>query len=276
MRGYLVAAALSCLAAAASASAAAYDSFAAGLSDMSRGDADAAIDDFGAAIAAGDLAPALLPTAYHDRAKALRIKGRCADALADLDAAHKLKPDDKDVLWDHARAAKCVGRLDLALADDTGLIALNSYNGFSARGYTRWALGDFSGAADDFASDFKRYPENIYSILWYELSRARAGGLDLSAVARDAPSPDTGKWPDAVFALYAGKIKPEDIAAAAARGDASAFAARNCEADFYLGEWWLMHGDAASARPLLQRAFDTCPHNYVEYENARVELDRMK
>ena len=48
-----------------------------------------------------------------------------------------------------------------------------------------------------------------------------------------------------------------------------------CEADFYAGEWHLMRGNKADARPGLQAAADTCPKTFYEYFGAVAELKRM-
>ena len=83
---------------ASSALAAGYDDFSRGVNANNRGDADAAISAFTAALAAGDLAPGYVPNAHFGRARAYLQKDKCAEALADLDAALKIAADNSDFL----------------------------------------------------------------------------------------------------------------------------------------------------------------------------------
>jgi hypothetical protein len=48
-----------------------------------------------------------------------------------------------------------------------------------------------------------------------------------------------------------------------------------CEAQFYLGEWYLLRGDRAAAAAALQLAVDTCPKPFYEYDGAVIEQMRL-
>src|SRR5690348_1144955 len=95
LRGLLAACALLCAATAARASA--YDDFSIGIGAFGRGDADLAIASLTKAIAAGDLAPNLLPTAYLDRGICYLQHGLYDSAIADLQMAAKLDPKVPEV-----------------------------------------------------------------------------------------------------------------------------------------------------------------------------------
>jgi hypothetical protein len=51
---------------------------------------------------------------------------------------------------------------------------------------------------------------------------------------------------------------------------------RVCDADFYVAEQDLVRGDAAAAKPLLQRAAEKCPFASFERMGATAELMRLK
>ncbi len=126
------------------------DLFARGAAALDAGDAREAVDCLTRAVA---LAPRV-PAAYRLRAKAhLALRDR-PKAVADLAAAADLAPDDADLRAElaverfrqrefAASVADCdaVLALDPARADVTGL-----------RGRCRAALGDSTGAAEDFAA----------------------------------------------------------------------------------------------------------------------------
>jgi hypothetical protein len=46
---------------------------------------------------------------------------------------------------------------------------------------------------------------------------------------------------------------------------------RLCEANFYVGEWQLLHGDAGG-KALLQTAARDCPPYFIESFGAKMEL----
>jgi hypothetical protein len=58
--------------------------------------------------------------------------------------------------------------------------------------------------------------------------------------------------------LFAGQAKPTDVLQPGPDG-APLSAADQCDADFFVAEWWLVHGDDASAKPLFNRLSQTAP-----------------
>lgn len=265
------------LALSARALAAAYDDFARGISANLQGDDALAVTSFSAAIAAGDLNPTLLPAAYRGRAIAYLHQKQCKQALADLDEFVRLKPGDVQGAEFRGNAHLCLGEFAAAESDYSQAVAAQpSRETYWVRGRVRWRMHDFSGAADDFAHVVSLQPDFSYAVLWLELSRARGGTLDPKIGVHDLDELDSRDWPTPLIKLFVGEAKPEDMAAAAARGDADKISNQQCEANFYLAEWWLARNDAATAKPLLQAAANKCPKNFVEYDGARFELGLLK
>jgi len=274
-RFLLVVAVLGCICGVARA--AAYDDFARGISANLQGDAPLAVTSFSAALAAGDLNPTLIPAAYRGRAIAYLRQGQCKSAVADTDEFIRLKPGDVQGLELRADARACVGELQSADADLSQVIATKpDRTAYWNRGRLRWRMKNFAGASDDFAQVVALQPENSYAVLWLELSRARGGTLDPKVGAHDVEELDSRAWPAPLIRLFVGQAKQEDMASAALRGDSKAVFNQQCEANFYVAEWWLAHQDAASAKPLLEAAAQNCPKNFVEYGEARFELSQFK
>ena len=70
--------------------------------------------------------------------------------------------------------------------------------------------------------------------------------------------------------FYLGRRPLDDMMSAAVRPN------ERCQAQFYLGEWQLLKGNAAQARATLQiAAADTCQQTFNEYEGAVWELKRL-
>lgn len=261
----------------AEANAAAYDDFARGISANLQGDATLAVTSFSAALAAGDLNPTLVPAAYRGRAIAYLRQGQCKNAIGDLDEFIKQKAGDVQGLELRAAALACVGNLSAADADLSQVIAAKpDRSSFWNRGRLRWRVKNFGAAADDFAQVVRLEPENGYAILWLELSRARGGVLDPKVGAHDVDQWGSRDWPAPLIKLFVGEAKPEDMTAAIAQGDDKTVSNRQCEANFYLAEWWLARQDPATAKPLFKAAADKCPKSFIEYDGARFELDGFK
>ena len=283
---------------ASAAQAAGYDDFTRGVAANAQDDSNEAVVAFSAAIAAGDLSPALLPSAYRARAVAyLRLK-KCAEAVPDLAKAIELKAAYPDVRWLHSQAEECLGRHDAAMADMTALIAAkpDAYAYFT-RGRMRWYLADYAGAVVDLVQARELNRQDAYIVLWLEMARQRSGTLDATVAAADLAALRTEAWPRSIVELYAGARNPEDGLTARraqpatdtdtqsddgnqgmddSQENAAALPNRQCESDFYLGEYWLGRRDLAAAKPLLQHAADACAPQTVERDAAHNELGRLK
>ena len=274
MRRYSVCFLLLCICG--GARAASYDDFSRGLAANNRGEYDLAISALTSALGAGDLNASLIPVAYLDRGIAHRHKGECKDAVSDLSAAIKLKPDYVDAYWERAVANSCAGDWSAALADLDTLIARRpGKSAYRSRGMLHWENGDFAAAAADFQQAAALDPKDAYVALWLELSRMRAGTLDPAQVSGDIRHIDSD-WPMPVLDLYRGKITADEAVKAASKGDAATLTGRQCEADFYVAEWWMAGRNESTAKPLLERAKAECPRGFEEYPAAVTELNRLQ
>jgi lipoprotein NlpI len=259
--------------------AAGYDDFARGLDANNVGASEVAISSFSAALEAGDLAPAFVPQAYRGRATAYLRLNKCVPALSDIEAALKLEPNRADLKWMHASAEMCVGGYDAAIADYDTVIAADpsESQAYFDRGTAKWRAGRYA----DAAADFRKYASlddgnsATYGMLWAVMSDLRATPPDTTLAARDAATGKTHDWPGPVFDFFLGKIAAPDVMAAAAAGDADTKSNRQCEADFYVAEWWLARGNPVAARPLLKTAVGQCPRDFIEYGAARFALSRL-
>jgi lipoprotein NlpI len=207
------------------------------------GQYDRAIADYSKAL---ELRPGT-PQLYYRRGIAWREKGDYAKALADLDAAvHATKKGEPDWPFLHGD-----------------------------RGVVLFALGRYAEAAQHFARVVKLDPSDQYAALWLHVARGRAGTPapeDFAAAAAAAPA---DQWPRPLLSLFLGKATPAEVRAAAGEGEEEPRQNQECEADFFLGEYALLHHDAASARPLLQHVVATCSPSLGVHAGAAGELARL-
>ncbi len=285
MRGHLVSAFLAVCAAlimVGEASAAGYDDFMRAYALGRAGDTDHAIEAFSAALQAGDLAPTYVPAAHFGRAAAYARNGQCALAEADLDTALKLRPAYLEALVLRASVRDCQEKYEDARTDFDAAIKLNPTTDlYRDRAQFFWRHAKFDSAAADFLQAFDLSPVNRYygarrgfPLLWYAISAVRAGGFDAAAFAQRVDKADLDDWPQPLLEHFLGKLTAEQVYAKAASGDGVVPAQQKCEADFYLAEWQIGHGDQAG-KSRLQQARDECPHNFVEYHASQTELKRL-
>ena len=280
---------------------------------VNRGNAHAGRQEFDKAIADYTEVLKHKPTdaiAFYDRGDAFRLKRDYDNAIADYDRAIALNPRYEDAFVNRGAAYAAKGDPDRAISDYTVALlldasdttayrnrgdayvdkgdrelALQDYDeaikrapgdadGYRSRGYLHFYAGDFAKAADDLARVAGAEPDDLYAALWAYLAVSRTDAANASkkslaaAAARSNAAPNRS-WPHPVLELLLGS---RTIAATLA---AAATPAEHCEAQFYGGEWMLLHGDRGGAITALRDAEGSCPKTFIEYKGARAELKRL-
>jgi lipoprotein NlpI len=175
--------------------------------------------------------------AYRNRGDAYVDKGDLILALQDYDEAIRRAPGDVDA--------------------------------YRSRGYLHFYSGDFVPAADDLSRVVRAERDDLYARLWAFLAAARGDAATAAkslAAAAAQPSP---AWPAPVVEMFLDKRTVEATLSAAGTPP------QRCEAQFYAGEWKLLHGDKAGAVTTLEAAATTCPKTFIEYKGAKAELKRL-
>jgi tetratricopeptide (TPR) repeat protein len=232
---------------------------------LDKAEYDTAIADFGKALA---IDPGYV-NAYWNRGNAWFGKADYARAISDYTAALAINDGDSDVYLARAMAYDRNGDLDSALADYDKVLAVKPQDTatLARRGYAHFDRGDFADAAADLAGAAATNPYPYPSLIRF-LALARAGQAtpDLQPAMLRLNSRD---WPYAVFELFLGRSDPAATLAAAQKPE------ERCEAQFYVGEWQLLKGDRAAARPHIEEAAGSCPKTFIEYTAAQAEVRRL-
>ena len=134
--------------------------------------------------------------------------------------------------------------------------------------------GRFAQAAEDFATaaatDYVRAWEWA---LWAHISRQRGGAASATASLRPPPADANAApaWSAEILAVYRGDADADDLAVGLDDADSAEVAAFA----FFLGEYFLLADDAATAIELLERAVKTGETGTYAYAAARAELRRL-
>jgi tetratricopeptide (TPR) repeat protein len=170
--------------------------------------------------------------------------GRSNDAFGLYDEAVRLAPDDPGALAGRGRAALHLGRV--------------------------------GPAADDFAKAVAFKPDDAYPVLWLHIARLRLGQDDDAELSGNAARLDAAEWPQPIIDYDRGRTTVEMlISSVNALDNPQTRINRQCEANFYVGAA-LAGTDPAAAKPLLAAAVRGCPHGFIEYAGAKLELKALQ
>jgi lipoprotein NlpI len=137
-------------------------------------------------------------------------------------------------------------------------------------GYTRFYLGDFTGAALNLQEAVAKGGD-AYPILWLYLADARIGGQDAKKnLQNNAAGLKPVEWPFPVIELFLDRRTSADMVAVAIKP------AEQSEAQYYLGQWHLLRDHRAASIEALRKAVETCPKNFIEFAGAVAELKRLE
>ncbi|MDB5432100.1 MAG: hypothetical protein JWP35_3216 [Caulobacter sp.] len=242
--------------------------------------------DYDAAIAALDRLLAAPDATAEQRAAALQFRANIrflnkhdpAGAIADMDAALALFPDNADWLIYRGAYRSSAGQPALALVDFNRAIALrpDAWQPHRARGLALLHLLRFQEAADDLRQALTVNPDLPFVALELHIARLRMGQDDGEAFARDTTRFDMNRWPGPIIAFYQGRLSGEVLLAMATADLSLDRPEQRCEASYYVGEAALAAGDRARARTLFRAAKATCPMEYSEWSGAVAELTRLR
>jgi tetratricopeptide (TPR) repeat protein len=242
---------------------ASYDDLNAGIEFYGRQEWDTAIVRLDKVIAAGDIAPSLMRVAYFDRGQAHAAKGQIEKAIADYTAA--LAPGDPETLTERAFAYADAGRPDDALAD------LRSAHAASPKdvsidyrvGLINWRLGRYEDANVAFDATQRSFR---YGWLWLQLTN-----IKLKRPVDDKPFGTLWGmgWPDPILHYFRDHVEERTVLKEAKDNPRLV-----CQANFYLAMWHYARGDQERGKPMMQKAADGCPEDYLEKRMAAFELVR--
>jgi tetratricopeptide (TPR) repeat protein len=213
--------------------------------------------------------------AHELRGGLLQGVAELSAALADFDAAVANGKPGEDLLLNRGGLMQEFGRYREAIADYERILkdAPDDVEALAARGYTRFFLEDFSGAAADLQAPAK---ENYNALAWRFLAQSRAGSpTALDEFSKD--SQQTVQWMQQVAAHFRDDTPDEEFARLAQGSE------QLCAAWFYVGEIALSKQQRERAKAAFLRASDECPIDPVatqgslrEYVGATEELKRMR
>ena len=203
-------------------------------------------------------------------------QGAVDRAITDLEAAAKLEPNDTVTLSRLAWASVEKGDYATAVERGTRVVELRKNHPLALweRGVFRFLDGRFKEAAGDFGKVTAAAPSNAYAAMFAHIARSRSGDTGAELLAKQSDSINKAAWPWPAVQLFLGQTDPNAVVAAA-NADPARAASRLAEANFYIGEWYLLQNQKQSAREMLQRSAASGDRTLVETAAAKADLKRL-
>ena len=215
---------------------------------------------------------------YIDLGVAQSAVRQFREAIQTFTRGLAIAPDDALLYRWRGHRYLSVREFDRALADLTrgSLIDSTNYGILYHLGVTRYALGDFAGAADAFARAQRRAPNagelaGATDWLWMALARA---GRSAEAQAMLDRRPDSLLVNNAYaqrLRLYRGLILPDSVFSAADTADVQV-----ATLSYGIGNWFLVRGDTTQARAWFERAIRSGGWPAFGFIVAERELRRLR
>lgn len=205
---------------------------------------------------------------------------RFDEAIADYDALLRLSPDDAGALQQRGSACFRAGHVEQSLKDFDRYLELRPEEKAEhwQRGIALYYAGKFEEGARQFELHRTVNPDDVENAAWHYLCLARVQGVEkarekLIPIRRDDRVPMMQ-----VHAMYAGKMKPEEVLAAARANNPPEreLKQRLLFAHLYIGLFHEAAGETALAKQHVNRAATAFAGDDYMSDVARVHAARMK
>jgi lipoprotein NlpI len=232
-------------------------------------------------IGSGKLTGTDLANAYCIRGIAQADIDRNEEALQDTNNAVRLAPNVVVLLSCRADVYFRTGQFEKSVSDYSNAIALGAASigvVFRARGVSKVYAGRIQEANEDFAkaSDLSDKETRLYSDIWLVATCGRLGKPIPEDIVKRAAAEAHGDWPRAGLAMLIGTISPDDMLKSLEKKEGDERQMALAEAYFYLGQHYLITGDAKKARAFFEKTRDLGVISYIEHTSAEFELERLK
>lgn len=219
---------------------------------------------------------------YVGRASVNLSKGEYDKAIKDYDKAIEIDDTRAPLFYDRGMAHFFAKNHDKAIEDFSSAIKINmSYmEAYYSRAWAYVHAGNLAKAKKDFESLYKNGGEDNepYYLISLAVCMMRGGEkADAEKKLNDYLDDNPGdEWSGQIMQFLTGKIKQDELLKAAEHKDAKMNAERLCEGYYYIAMYKLVSGDKKGAAEFLKKCVDTDVKYYIEWREAKFELEALK
>jgi lipoprotein NlpI len=214
--------------------------------------------------------------AYYNRGRQQENEGRYTNALADYDTLIRLKPDHPAALQLRGSLRLRLSQIEGAIADFDRYVALVPKDGPKhwQRGVAYYLAGRYEDGRRQFALAHGANTNDAEHALWHFLCIARSDGLEKARAGLLPVGADNRVPMQALYALFAGRAKPEDVFKAAEARTVNAVERSMALflAHYYVGLYYEASGDALRAQEYMTKAASLGTAGEFFSDMARVQV----
>jgi len=213
-------------------------------------------------------------------ARAQELLGQHREAIDSCNKVLELDPKAVEALDLRGSEQFRLGRIAESLADFDRFLKVqpDAFPGHWKRGITLYYLGKYDEGRKQFEGYEKVDKNDVENAVWHFLCVARKDGVEKARASLLKIGKDQRIPMMEVYALFAGKAKPEDVLKAAEAGRPTAVR-KNAQlfyAHLYLGLYYEVHDKAELARKHLGEATDKHRVGHYMWDVARVHRDLLR
>jgi len=217
--------------------------------------------------------------AYFGRGWAQEGKGNHEQAIRNFSQAIQANPSYGQAYYGRGWAHEQMNHSGLAIEEYTKAIqATPAYSdAYLSRGILYFYNGRIEVAENDFARAFETGTDKLapYALLWLYISQARSGKDGVPTLLKNSRQMNLETWPGIMISLFLEKVEPWRVVVEAEDADLKKQLEKECVAFFFLGQYYLMNGNADKAAEFFRKTLNTGVTNYRQYESAEKELRIM-
>ena len=230
-------------------------------------------------IDSGKLSKRHLARAYANRAINLSELDDSAAGLRDIEKAIELDGSQAEYRIAKARILSYSGRFAESLAVFEQLVNEGQSHvmqeiDLGAMGTNLLYLGRHAEAERIFGQAFDASASAgtlIYSF-WQHITAGRSGGRIMSGLESRMQAHEGREWPYPVGQMFLGRLSPRELLDAAKHEDNGIERDQLAEANFYIGQKFLLEGDKAKAADYFDACLELNVTPYLEHHYSRIEL----
>ena len=250
-----------------------------GMYRRSRGDFDGAMADFAAAL---ETDPTFFQAATN-RGFTLMQSGQTDKAIVAFDESLRINRDQPGAISLRAATFLAKGELSRAMSDYREALRLDPRNPMANAdyGFAAFFAGQYAAAARAFGAA-EQIDEKMSFLTPWRYYSLKLAGLAREADAAAAPieakrgqGATALEWPDLLTMYLSGSISGQDLVDSVSKTDEDARTMQLTEAYYFVGLRSLKEGDAAKARPYLERAATSRATNLSAQRGAKIALRTM-
>jgi len=207
------------------------------------------------------------------------LRGDHAQAIARLTEAIQAEPTRAIALYERGREHFRAGQVTEAVADFDKYVELQprAENRQWERGIAFYYAGEFAKGAKQFADYQKFHDQDVENSVWRYLCVARTDGVERARAGLLPITSDPRIPMMEIYGLYQGKLKPEDVLAAATAEppNRELLNQRLFYANLYIGLWHEAAGQAEEAKRNILEAEKHKIGHYM-WDVAHVHAERLR